>query len=225
MENTNYITIQGWMINELNLKGNELLLYAIIYGFSQDRESEYFGSQRYIAKSLKISLVTTNKIINSLLDKKLIIKTKESHYITVKESLTGVLKKVKQGVKETLTLSVKETLTNKYNTNYNNNYNTNTCKSEICKESNKIQDLIVLFYENLNPNIKFGNKTMRKDAEFLVNHYPFEKLESMIMYIKAHKDEQYFPTISNPSQLREKMSAIINHYNRSKVNTSKLIKI
>lgn len=30
----NYITIQGWMRTELDLKGNELNLYAIIYGFT-----------------------------------------------------------------------------------------------------------------------------------------------------------------------------------------------
>ena len=31
----NYITVQGWMVTDLNLKGNELLIYACIYGFSQ----------------------------------------------------------------------------------------------------------------------------------------------------------------------------------------------
>ena len=32
----NYVAIQGWMITDLNLKGNDLLIYAVIYGFSQD---------------------------------------------------------------------------------------------------------------------------------------------------------------------------------------------
>jgi DNA-binding transcriptional regulator YhcF (GntR family) len=127
MENTNYITVQGWMINELNLKGNELLLYAIIYGFSQSGQGEYFGSQRYISKALRISLPTSNKIINKLLRRGLIEKTGESHYQVscgqnVDNSVDnkgGVLKKVKQGVKESLTLGVKESLTNKDNTNNN----------------------------------------------------------------------------------------------------------
>ena len=43
IKNENYVLIQGWMINELKLKGNELLIYALIYGFSQaenqDRKS------------------------------------------------------------------------------------------------------------------------------------------------------------------------------------------
>lgn len=127
MKNENYIQIQGWMINELNLKGNELMLYAIIYGFSQDGQSEYYGSQRYIAKALKISLPTINHLIAKLIQKKLIKLLKESHYqaiYSVKETLTHqnkVLKKVKQGVKESLTLSVKETLTNNIYTNNKNN--------------------------------------------------------------------------------------------------------
>lgn len=229
MENTNYITIQGWMINELNLKGNELLLYAIIYGFSQDGDSEYFGSQRYIAKAMKISLQTANKIINNLLDKGLIEKIGESHYRVSCAKLVdkngGVFKKLERRCSRNLNRGVQESRTNKYNTNYNTNNIYISSKSKICKESNKVNDLIGLFYENINPNIKFENKTIRKDADFLINHYPFEKLEAMVMYIKEHKSEQYFPSVSTPSQLREKMSAIINHYNKSKNNSPKLIKI
>lgn len=30
VNNENYVNIQGWMINELNLKSNELIVYAII---------------------------------------------------------------------------------------------------------------------------------------------------------------------------------------------------
>lgn len=49
MDNNSYITIQGWMINELGLKGNDLMIYAIIYGFSQDGESKFTGSLQYLA--------------------------------------------------------------------------------------------------------------------------------------------------------------------------------
>ena len=36
MKSDNYIVIQGWMVNELNLKGNDLLVFALIYGFTRD---------------------------------------------------------------------------------------------------------------------------------------------------------------------------------------------
>jgi hypothetical protein len=117
MKNENYIQIQGWMINDLGLRGNELILYAIIFGFSQDGESQYFGSQRYISRAMKVSLPTVNKVINKLLDKKFIIQVSESRY----QANFKVLKKVKHGVKESLTLGVKESLTNNIYTNNNTN--------------------------------------------------------------------------------------------------------
>jgi hypothetical protein len=46
----------------------------------------------------------------------------------------------------------------------------------------------------------------------------------MILYIKEHQGEQYFPTITTPTQLREKMASIINHRNRE-IKGSKIIKI
>ena len=45
----NYITIQGWMRTDLDLKGNDLLVYAIIYGFSQDEGHRFKGSLQYLA--------------------------------------------------------------------------------------------------------------------------------------------------------------------------------
>ena len=44
----NYYQISGWMINRLGLKGTELQVFAIIYGFSQDGESWFSGSLAYL---------------------------------------------------------------------------------------------------------------------------------------------------------------------------------
>lgn len=74
MKDTNYITIQGWMRNRLDLKSNELLLYGLIYGFSQDEESKFEGSQNYMAESLGVSRSTIDVLIKSLIEKGLIIK-------------------------------------------------------------------------------------------------------------------------------------------------------
>ena len=45
----NYVTIQGWMVTDLKLKGNGLLIYAIIYGFSQEEGQWFTGSRQYLA--------------------------------------------------------------------------------------------------------------------------------------------------------------------------------
>ena len=34
IKDENFIQISAWMVNQLNLKGNELLIYGLIYGFS-----------------------------------------------------------------------------------------------------------------------------------------------------------------------------------------------
>ena len=70
----NFISIQGWMVNRLNLKGNELLVYAIIYGFSQDGESRYTGSRRYLADWCGCSVKTVGNALASLVAKGLISK-------------------------------------------------------------------------------------------------------------------------------------------------------
>lgn len=44
-----YYSIQYWMINELGLKGLELSIYAIIYGFSRDHCGAFTGSRSYLA--------------------------------------------------------------------------------------------------------------------------------------------------------------------------------
>lgn len=55
----NYILVYGWMVTELGLKGNELFLYAIIYGFSQDGETEFSGSLRYMQEWLGVEQMQT----------------------------------------------------------------------------------------------------------------------------------------------------------------------
>ena len=74
IKDENFLSIQGWMVNRLNLKGNELLVYAIIYGFSQDGESRYTGSRRYLADWCGCSVKTVGNALASLVAKGLISK-------------------------------------------------------------------------------------------------------------------------------------------------------
>lgn len=74
VKNENYCTIQGWMINELKLSGNELIAYAVIYGFSQADGQYMTCSQEYIGNWCNISREATNKLLKKMIDKGLIIK-------------------------------------------------------------------------------------------------------------------------------------------------------
>lgn len=69
-----YYTVQGWMISELGLKGNDLAAYAIIYGFSQDGASEYSGSARYLCEWLGCSRSTIMAVLKKLTENGLLVK-------------------------------------------------------------------------------------------------------------------------------------------------------
>ena len=130
MNNNNYVVIQGWMCNELNLKGNELLVYALIYGFSQDGTSEFTGSRSYIANTFNISLPTVDKALLGLIEKDYITKTEyevnkvkynkyRTNFICSKETLHPYKETLPGGSKETLH-PYKETLPNNIDNNITN---------------------------------------------------------------------------------------------------------
>ena len=61
------------MVNELSLSGNDLICYAIIYGFSQD-DNYWEGSQSYLSEWLGISKRATVDILKRLISDGHIVK-------------------------------------------------------------------------------------------------------------------------------------------------------
>ncbi|MCH5279723.1 MAG: helix-turn-helix domain-containing protein, partial [Christensenellaceae bacterium] len=79
LRNENYLNIQGWMVSELELKGNELIIYAVIYGFSQDGTTAFGGSLSYLMQWTKASKPTVINCLKSLIDKGLVVKHEYVH--------------------------------------------------------------------------------------------------------------------------------------------------
>lgn len=78
-----YVTIQAFMVNELHLSGNELITYAVIYGFSQDDNSWFVGSRSYLAAWCQTSEKSVTNNLKKLLDRGLLRKrTKTEHGCT-----------------------------------------------------------------------------------------------------------------------------------------------
>ena len=69
-----YYSIQYWMINELGLKGLELSIYAIIYGFSRDHCGAFTGSRSYLADFTNSTKAGVDKALKSLTQKNLLEK-------------------------------------------------------------------------------------------------------------------------------------------------------
>ena len=78
IKNENFIAIQGFMVKELGLTGKELIAYALVYGFSQDDESEFKGSLNYVAEWLNCSRTTAFNLLNKLADDGFIKKTEKT---------------------------------------------------------------------------------------------------------------------------------------------------
>lgn len=129
IKDDNYFVIQGWMITQLGLKGTDLLVYAVIYGFAQDGETEYTGSLQYLCDFCGgVSRPTIIASLKRLVEEGLIRKTAQNiNGVTFNRysiSLRGVKNfntQPDEGVKN-LNRGGKETLHNKevYNKEYVN---------------------------------------------------------------------------------------------------------
>jgi hypothetical protein len=118
-----FVTVQGWMVTILNLKGLELLGFALVYGFTQDGKSWFSGSLSYVEKWLNCSRPTVIQTLDRLTAKEWIIKAEAQQkgvdtnrykanlekiqvvknlYYGSKETLPEVVKNLYQGSKESL---------------------------------------------------------------------------------------------------------------------------
>lgn len=66
------------MIEELKLKGTELLVYALIYSYSRDNGGEFIGDTKYIAKRVAVSDDSVRTALFSLTDKGFLKSTRYS---------------------------------------------------------------------------------------------------------------------------------------------------
>lgn len=77
----NYTRIHNYMITELGLNGTELLIYAYIHGFSQNKQ-ECFTTQCRMAQLFNIDRTTAFRALHNLHAKSLITITKTAYKIT-----------------------------------------------------------------------------------------------------------------------------------------------
>ena len=149
IQNENFITIQGWMVNELNLKGNSLIIYSIIYGFSQTDDCKFTGSANYLAEWCGCSRQTVLTTLNKLVKDKLLIKHEEfrnnvkfcSYSVNLtgcKNSLQGGVKKFDRGVSKNLTGGCQNSLHNNIDKNNRNKNIENNIDKKNSKKKSKI---------------------------------------------------------------------------------------
>lgn len=91
MQTESYVVLRPFMVEELGLKGSELVAYALIYGFSQDGESWFTGSARYVADWCGITRRNAINVLQKLTDKGLVekVRTDQGCAYRVCKNITG----------------------------------------------------------------------------------------------------------------------------------------
>lgn len=65
-----FVTIQSWMITELKLKRNEIMIFAIIYGTSQNGAGFFYGTKEYLCEWTGYKKRQVQQILANLVKKK-----------------------------------------------------------------------------------------------------------------------------------------------------------
>ena len=203
------IMVQGFMCNELKLSGNELLVFAIIYGFSQDGMTRFRGGRSYISKTLNISMPTVDKALKSLIEKELIVKVDVSsnngcsyyeYYadLQVVKKLYTPYKETSQGEgKETLQEGSQETLHR--NTNTRNIENRNIGMNIVEGKKAKFVKPTVEEIQNY-----IDEKFYTINAQYFFNYY-----EANGWYAGKNKMKDWKRTLDN-WQIRENNKPTVN---------------
>ena len=66
IRNEGFIQIEGWMIKELGLTNNDLMVFAIIFGFNKKGKDWFHGSREYLATWCTCSTSGIDKNLKNL---------------------------------------------------------------------------------------------------------------------------------------------------------------
>lgn len=130
LKDGNYFVVQSFMVKELKLKGNELIVYAIIYGFSQTENQTFSGSLQYLAEWTNSTKQGVLKSLKALQEKGFIIKNENyingvkfvEYYAT---KFNTPLNYVEQGVLNKVEYPIKQSLPNNIDDNISFNIKDN----------------------------------------------------------------------------------------------------
>lgn len=150
-----FVVLQGWMIRELALKGNQLIIYAIIYGFSQAENQVFTGSLQYLADWTNSTKQGVSKNLKELVEKGLI--GKNERYVNGVKFCEYYATKFNGGMQQSL-IPIKQSLTGGMQQSLTNNIG-------LDNTTNNIEDIIG--YLNMRAGTQY--KTSTKKTKELIN--------------------------------------------------------
>lgn len=179
----NYIVIQGFMLTDLGLKGNELLIYACIYGFSQAENQTFNGSLQYLADWTNSTKQGVIKCLKSLVEKGFIEKketvihgVKFCEYYATK--FNTLLNKVEYPIKQSLTGGIKQSLPN--NLGLDNIPNNLENKIDYQRVAGMYNETCVSF-----PRLKALSDNRKKAIKARLQAYTYEDFQTLFAKAEA----------------------------------------
>lgn len=125
----NYFAVQGWMVTELKLKGNALMLYAIIYGFSQTTNTAFTGSVDYLCEWLGgVSRPTVINTLDNLVKQGLLTKSSTTRLLIIDD--IGA-ERVTDWVRERMVSIINTRVSNNLTTIYTSNLSPEELRGEL----------------------------------------------------------------------------------------------
>lgn len=160
--------------------------------------------------------LSNKSILDSIksLEKLGIIKTIQKGTQTKYFSLDTAYEKSTQEAKDLLMKNlhkpyVKSTQVLMKNLHIQNKEKESIQKKEYATVSQDVSNIIKLF-ETVDPKNKtyYSNKTQRSACEFMINEYGFENIEKVIKLLPMTNQQDYFPRITSPFELKEKWTKL-----------------
>ena len=103
-----FFVIHSWMITHLNLSGNDLFLFGIIFGFCNNTGNVCYCGRDYLSSVMNVTNITVTRSVKNLEDRNLIIvdrvqtKDKSKNYYSINvEELIKVIKDKSKELEET----------------------------------------------------------------------------------------------------------------------------
>ena len=195
IKDDNFFTVQGWMITQLELKGIDLMVYAILYGFTQDGESEFRGSVQYLCDFCGgVTKPTVTNALNRLIESGLIEKESDDRNGLILNSYKVILPLVKNLSDKNICKTSKEILQGSkkiISGGKNSLPNNKKDKETICKKDNKnTSDSDFAELWKLYPRHEAKKAAHTAYLKAIKNGYTVEQIKKGITAYKLHIERE-----------------------------------
>ena len=207
--------IYGWMATKLKLKGNELLIYAIIYSFSRNDNGNgvFNASTAYLCEWTGLARKNVINCLSNLVSRNLIIKL-ENNSLKRKPNVYGINKSILDNKTSYETLHNNNIINTKDNTTINTNNNT-IINSTISDEKKALGKVCEMYAKEITGKLYCSPHEVKRLTE-LVEEHGIENVEKAInKAVEYNKKSMVYINgiLKNSSKAKKQTEQLPDEYN------------